>query len=57
MRLLKVLVLSALLGSGAAFASEDWTEQKPEQIPDQYALQDGDVIYLYPVEESREAPG
>ena len=42
-------------------------EQNPEQIPEAYALQEGDVIYLYPVEvteyylvvpgESSESPG
>ena len=57
MRLLKVLLLGALLGSGAAFAGQDsemLSEQNPEQIPEMYALQEGDVIYLVPVEEVTE---
>jgi hypothetical protein len=54
--MLKVLLLAALVGSGAAFASADLTEQKPEQIPETYALQEGDVIHLVPLESS-EAPG
>lgn len=68
MRLLKALLLGVLLGSGAALAGEErLTEQNPEQIPETYALQEGDVIYLYPVEvteyyvmvpgESSESPG
>jgi hypothetical protein len=58
MRLLKVLLFGALLGSGAALAGEErLTEQNPEQIPETYALQEGDVIYLVPMEEVSETPG
>jgi hypothetical protein len=49
------LLLGALLGSGAAFAGDEMlTEQNPEQIPETYALQEGDVIYLVPMEEVTE---
>ena len=49
------MLLGALLGSGAAFAGDEMlTEQNPEQIPETYALQEGDVIYLVPMEEVTE---
>ena len=35
-------------------SEETLTEQNPEQIPEAYALQEGDVIYLVPMEEVTE---